>query len=181
MTGTELFNGLRYSVSNVNLTGLQLTSKLEIFKSNNSVFDIVIDDDIKLDDVRADYIFNVFNNQSFNGMVMNPLGNFNDGLNELCFSTAGLGVLQKKALVNQLKDGARHMYSSSFNTYRFKKMKITNKTKDNRGELVTQHLFVDKMPLSFKKTLEFEVVPKAINIIGDYQRILDRNFLLSKN
>lgn len=80
-----------------------------------------------------------------------------------------------------MKPGGIMFYDQGFTCYRCKKLKIVNKRMERDG--VTKHTMdinIDGEDLTFKDFVKYEVLKGELDVIVDFQQILEHSYLKHK-
>ena len=123
----------------------------------------------------------VYNGKFGGGRIMlNPIGLINDGYMELVFMNklfGGLGwPVKALGMFHYAKSGGTHFYDNDFVCMRCRSLKLTNKTLDPQGKKVTQDINIDGEDLRFTNFAKWEVLPSELEIIVDFDRIINKTY-----
>ena len=123
----------------------------------------------------------VYNGKFGGGRIMlNPIGLINDGYMELVFMNklfGGLGwPVKALGMFHYAKSGGIHFYDNDFVCMRCRSLKLTNKTLDPQGKKVTQDINIDGEDLRFTNFAKWEVLPSELEIIVDFDRIINKTY-----
>ena len=106
-----------------------------------------------------------------NGVLLNPLGIVNDGLSELIFIRGRPGISgMMKFMDDATKGGGVHCYDKSFSFMRGQSFKVVPK-RDTTGQ---PHVYaIDGEVLYFSKFIKYDTVPGAIEVLVDFDILME--------
>ena len=111
--------------------------------------------------------------------MLNPIGLINDGYMELVYlkDVIPRAIYPAKAfgLFKGAKSGGTQFYDPDFECFRCSQAKIINKSMDICGEKIAQEINIDGEDLTFTNFAKYEVLPSALDIIVDFDNIINNN------
>lgn len=104
--------------------------------------------------------------------IINSHGVINDGLVEVEVLRNVTTLLEIKKLFDKItQKGGIHVYHEKYHCYRGKDIKVINRTM-KKGEKKVQICEIDGEDTYFTDFAKYEVLPGALEIIVDYDRML---------
>jgi diacylglycerol kinase family enzyme len=141
-----------------------------MMKRRQETFDMEIDDNIILKDITTQFIL-VFNSKFGGGrMILNPLAIINDGYFEFYYFKTLMGFSECIKLFDGAKAGGTQVYNADAAIYRCKKLKLINK-KTNQ-----QDVAIDGEDLVFDKFVIYEQLKQELEIIVDFQYMMEKSY-----
>ena len=117
------------------------------------------------------------NNGKYGGgrNVINSHGVINDGLVEVEVLRNVTTLLEIKKLFDKItKKGGIHVYHPKYHCYRGKTVRVVNRT-FKRGDLKKQICEVDGEDVYFTEYAKYEVLPGALEVVVDFDRMLSES------
>jgi len=93
---------------------------------------------------------------------------------EICWLEGRKTIKEHTALQDQAKAGGVQVYNDDSKTYRAKTLKITNKLRTKDGAKKQENLHIDGEKFVFSDFIKYEVEANRVQIVGNYQKILDK-------
>ena len=106
--------------------------------------------------------------------MLSPMSMINDGLVECSMVKQRMSAYTALDLFNQCKKGGKHAYLDSTQAIRAKKLRLTNKRKNEDGSYLLQDVNIDGEDLIFEKTITYEVMPSSVELIVDFEWLVDK-------